>query len=109
MEQDEKPIEEINENVNEAIEEVEQEDPPSMGGALKSFAFMALFLFGAYYFYSTMARYENGEEVTMMSILFAAYKLLGKTIPAIILGLIGLGAGFAGFNELKNANAAKGA
>jgi len=107
MEQDENPIEEIKENANEAVEEVEQEDPPSMMGALKSFAFMALLLFGAYYFYSTMTRYENGEEVSMLSILFIAYNILGKTIPAVILGLIGLGAGFAGFNELKNANAAK--
>ncbi len=105
MEQDEKPIDEIQENINENVNEVEQEDPPSMGGALKSLAFTALFIFGAYYFYSTMKRYENGEEVTMMSILFAAYKLLGKTIPAIILGLIGLATGFAGVNEMRAASA----
>lgn len=109
MENQEEPIEELKDNINEATETVEETEPPSMIGALKSFGFAALLLFGAYYFYTTMTAYEQGEEVTMMSILFAAYKLLGKTIPAIILGLIGLFAAFAGVNELKGASAAKNA
>lgn len=106
MSEDQNPInEEIKETVNETVEQTEQAEPPSTMGALKSFAFAALFLFGAYYFYSTMTAYENGEEVTMLSILMIAYKILGKTIPAILLGLVGLGLGFAGVNELKNASA----
>lgn len=58
-----------------------------------------LLLFGlAYYFFTTMTSYENGEEVTMFSILLLAYNFLGKFIPTGIIALLG---GFSLFSGVK--------
>ena len=65
---------------------------------------MAIVLFAlAYYFYSTMTAYEEGEGVTMNSILLILYKFLGKNITTGIIGLLGIGLLGSGIKEIKTA------
>lgn len=86
------------------VKATDKPEEDTMIGGLKSIGF-ALLLFGlAYYFYTTMSAYENGEEVSMNSILFIAYNLLGKTVVAVILGLIGALLGYGGISEMVAAN-----
>lgn len=78
----------------------EEEEAPSMMGGLKSLGF-ALVLFGvAYYFYSTMTAYENGDGVRMNRLLLLAYGILGKNITTGLLGVFGAFVGYGGVSEI---------
>ena len=73
---------------------------------LKGIGF-AILAFGiAYYFYTTMTAYENGESITMNRLLLLAYKLLGKTISTVILVLIGVVALYSGAKDIMDRNKA---
>ncbi len=88
------------ENQENLQEEEKKEENPTMLGGLKSIGIGLVILGVAYYFFSTMTNYENGEEITMNSILLIAYKLLGKNISTGILALLGVFVGYTGVKEL---------
>lgn len=80
----------------------EEDETPTMIGGLKSLGF-GLLLFGvAYYFYSTMTSYENGEGVSMNRLLLLAYGILGKNITTGLLGVFGALVGYSGVSEMIN-------
>lgn len=100
MDQDESKNPESESIEQVASEAVEAKEAPSMMGALKTIAFALLLFAVAYYFYITMAKYENGESIRMNRILLFAYKALGKNVTVIILGLFGAFLAFSGIKEL---------
>jgi len=81
-------------------ENKKQEENEEEGGPWGTIIFGVAALGIAYYFYTTMTSYENGEGVTMNSILLIAYEALGKNITTGILGLLGVGGLGMGIKEL---------
>lgn len=85
---------------NETNKEVEVHEESSKMDGLKDI-FWALVAAGvAYYFYTTMTKYENGQSISMNRILFIAYGILGKNITVGIISVISALMGFAGIKKL---------
>ena len=76
-----------------------EKDQPTMLGGLKNLGICVIILGVAYYFYTTMTAYENGEGVSMNRILYLAYEIAGKNITTGILAIIGGLVGFSGVKE----------
>lgn len=77
------------------------EEPSKLGG-LKAIGLGLLVLGIAYYFFTTMTSYENGEGISMNRLLLIAYKVLGKYISTGILSLIGLLFVYSGIKEVAS-------
>ncbi len=81
-------------------QEDEIKEQPTLMGGLKGIGFAIIILGVAYYFYSAMTTYENGESVTMNRLLLLSYGLLGKNVTVGILGLFALIVGYGGAKEI---------
>lgn len=90
---------------HELHEEVQEEE--TMMDGLKNVGLGLVILGVAYYFYSTMTSYENGEAVSMNRLLMLAYATIGKNITTGILGLIGAFMTFEGVKTMIAANSKK--
>ena len=94
-------MEKSTEQLNDQPEnEQPEEEKNLLIEGLKGIGF-GIVLFGvAYYFYTTMTDYENGESISMNRLLLLAYGILGKTIPTVILGLFGALMLYSGATEI---------
>lgn len=91
-------MEKETQQTTEATQEQENEKKKddSVNGLIPGIAFFAI----AYYFFITMTDYENGEEIEMYAILLIVYKLLGKTVTTVIMGLIGALFSYSGIKDI---------
>lgn len=81
-------------------DQLQLEEGPNFTAGLKNLGFAILLLGVAYYFFSTMSKYEAGQEISMNRILFLAYGFLGKNVTTGIVAAIGAFFGFSGIKEM---------
>lgn len=80
--------------------ELTVEEKPTLFSGLKTIGLGVVLFVLAYYFYITMSNYESGESIRMNRLLLLVYKLLGKSITAGLLSLIGLFFTYLGVREM---------
>ncbi len=77
----------------------EEAEPKKVTDGLFAILIGLVIVWVAYYFYNTMTDYEAGYEIEMNVILLFAYKIFGKLISSILIGIIGLLVIFSGISD----------